>query len=279
MRVALITWRPFMARILLDWVASRGHELVLLVTTQGRPTRRGDTWKSVLDLLPFDVPGVIVRHTSQAAALLESLKPDFIISYGFPLLIDEQTIAAARVAAINVHPGRLPDYRGANPTWAVYLGEPEIDITVHRLSSEFDTGDILGVTTLPVGNSPTPDQLEEMMSLHVGPTLDAAVTAALSGDVGLRQPETDCKTFTCFDPSDGELDWNLTTRMLMCRWSACAFTELPVTLPIAGTRRVVRGLLPIGGWSPSEPPGSILLSLDSNHIVTTLDGVVLIRIG
>jgi len=32
----------FTARVLIDWVAYRGDELVLLETTQGRPGVRGD---------------------------------------------------------------------------------------------------------------------------------------------------------------------------------------------------------------------------------------------
>ena len=278
MRTVLITWRPLMAQILLDWVASRGDELVLLMTTQGRPTLRGDTWTSVLDLLPFEVPGVVVRHTSQAAALVESLEPDLIVSYSFPHLIDERTASAARVAALNVHPGRLPDYRGPNPMWAVYRGEPEIDITIHRLAHAYDTGDVLAVTTVSIDASPTPEHLHEVMTASVGPTLDAAIMRVLSGGEGLQQPNRDVEAHPLFTSADGDLDWNLSTRELMCRWSACAFTGVPVTVPIDGVRRTIRGMREVGDLVTTEDPGTVLVSLGGDHVIAARDGVMLVQV-
>lgn len=267
-----------MARVLLDWVASRGDELVLIETTQGRPTFRGDMWKSVLDLLPFDVPAVVARHTVEAAPLVEALEPDLIVSFAFPHLVDARTVAAARVAALNVHPGRLPEYRGPNPMWAVYRGEPEIDITVHRLASGFDNGDVLGVTTLPLDATPTPEHLFELMSSSVGATLDVAIDRVLAGESGWAQPESDADVLPVFTPADGELEWSETTRTLMCRWTACTIGGQPVTVPIDGSRRTVRALRVVEGAVTSERPGTVLSSLGSDHIVAAADGLVLAEV-
>lgn len=278
MRTVLITWRPFMAKVLLDWVASRGDEVVLMETTRGRPNLKGDMWKSALDVLPFDVPAVVVRHTSQAAELVESLEPDLIVSYSFPHLIDKRTVAAARVAAMNVHCGRLPEYRGPNPMWGIYRGDAEIDITVHRLDTDFDTGDVLAVTSTPLGPAPTPEQMDDMWARSVGPTLDAAVARVLSGEEGLRQPQEDVEILPLFEPTDGELEWNLTTRTLMCRWCACTINGMPVTVPIDGTRRTLRDLRVVPDAATSEPPGSVLSSRGDDHIVAALDGLMLAQV-
>ena len=277
-RTVLITWRPFMARVLLDWVASRGDELVLLETTQGREALRGDMWKQVLDQLPFEVPGVVARHTAEVAPLVESLEPDLVVSWAFPHLIDARTAAAARVAALNVHPGRLPDYRGPNPMWAIYRGEPEIDIAVHRLATEYDTGEVLAVTTLPLDATPTPEHVFGLWESAAGPTLDAAVARVLSGEAGWAQPETDVEILPLFAPADGELDWDATTRTLLCRWTACTMGGTPVTVPIDGVRRTVRGLRVVADSVTSEKPGTVLSSLGSDHIVAAQDGLVLAEV-
>lgn len=45
---------------------------------------------------------------------------------------------------INLHPSKLPDYRGANPYSHVIInGEEESAITLHFMDEEFDTGDII----------------------------------------------------------------------------------------------------------------------------------------
>jgi methionyl-tRNA formyltransferase len=278
MRTVLITWRPAMARVLIDWVHSRGDELVLLETTQGRPSMRGEMWKSVLDLLPFEVPGVVARHPSDAVPLIESLEPDLIVSWGFPHLIDARTIAAARVAALNIHPGRLPDYRGPNPMWAIYRGEPEIDVAVHRLASDFDTGDVLAVTTLLLDATPTPEHVFDLWSSAVGPTLDAAIARVVAGEPGWPQPRGDVDILPLFDSSHGELDWDETTRTLMCRWTACTMGGAQVTVPLDGSRRVLRGLRVVEGAATVERPGTILSSLGRDHIVAARDGLLLVEV-
>lgn len=154
----------------------------------------------MLDLLPFEVLGVVVRHTSQAAALVEALQPDLVVSFSFPLLIDSRTVNAARVAVINVHGGRLPQYRGPNPMWAIYRGESEIDVTVHRIASQFDTGDVLAVTATPLDSTPTPERVLELWSASVPPTLDAAVDRVLSGEPGWPQPAGNVDILPCLYP-------------------------------------------------------------------------------
>lgn len=251
---------------------------MLLETTQGRPTIRGDMWKSVLDQLPFEVPGVVARHTVEVAPLVESLEPDLVVSWAFPHLIDTRTAAAARVAALNVHPGRLPEYRGPNPMWAIYRGEPEIDVAVHRLATEYDTGEILAVTTLPLDATPTPEHVFGLWEAAAGPTLDAAIDRVLSGEAGWAQPEGDVEILPLFQPADGALDWNATTRTLMCRWTACTMGGTPVTLPIDGVRRTVRGLRVVVDSATSDKPGTVLSSLGSDHIVAASDGLVLVEV-
>ena len=277
-RTVLITWRPWAARMLLDWVASRGDELVLIETTQGRPSIRLDSWKAVMDLVPFDVPAILARRPSQAAPLIESLEPDLIVSFTYPHLIDARTISAAKVAALNVHPGRLPQYRGPNPLWAVYRGEPEIDVTVHRLASGFDTGDVLAVSTAGLDETPTPEHIFDVWSATVGPTLDAAVARVVAGEQGDPQPEGDVDILPVFSPADGELTWDNTTRTLMCRWTACTMGGTPVTLPIDGERRVVLGLRVVASAGTSEQPGTVLSSLGRDRIVAARDGLLLAEV-
>lgn len=47
---------------------------------------------------------------------------------------------------LNIHPGPLPEWRGPDPVyWMMKLGEREFGITLHEVSTEFDTGDIFYV--------------------------------------------------------------------------------------------------------------------------------------
>jgi methionyl-tRNA formyltransferase len=51
----------------------------------------------------------------------------------------------------NVHPGKLPWYRGRSSVhWAIINNEGELGVTVHLMNDGIDTGDILVQRTLPI---------------------------------------------------------------------------------------------------------------------------------
>src|SRR4030042_6081756 len=83
-------------------------------------------------------------NSQEMIQLLRQTKPDFIITAGFDQLVGKEVPKIPRVAAINVHPGLLPDYRGPDPNfWALLHGEKQVGVTVHLIDETFDTGAIL----------------------------------------------------------------------------------------------------------------------------------------
>ena len=76
--------------------------------------------------------------------ICQSLKPDLILVAGFPKLIPEQIYQKAKLGAFNFHPSLLPNYKGGTPNrWVVRDSAPETGITAHRLTDEFDAGEIV----------------------------------------------------------------------------------------------------------------------------------------
>ena len=50
-----------------------------------------------------------------------------------------------------MHPGLLPRYSGPNPMgWALRNGDREMGMTIHRMTSEIDSGPILAQGVIPV---------------------------------------------------------------------------------------------------------------------------------
>lgn len=69
---------------------------------------------------------------------------DIIISYKLPIIIPNCIIKIARYGAFNIHPSLLPKYRGLNPWYAMYYdGELQSGVTIHRMSSRPDKGNII----------------------------------------------------------------------------------------------------------------------------------------
>lgn len=85
----------------------------------------------------FDSTGALTEYTKQ-------YDPDVIVVSTFNKILPAELIGSAKIEAVNFHPSLLPYYRGPNPTnWALICGESQTGLTVHRLTSEVDIGDVL----------------------------------------------------------------------------------------------------------------------------------------
>jgi len=75
-------------------------------------------------------------------ALLSFGTESCLLSTCFPALIPNPLVS--RTACFNLHPSLLPAYRGPAPLfWQFHSGEHHTGVTLHRVSTEFDCGDIV----------------------------------------------------------------------------------------------------------------------------------------
>lgn len=103
--------------------------------------------------------------------LLEQWKIDLVITSGCAI-VPVHALSPARFGAINLHPSRLPDWRGANPLfWQLANNEPLVGATVHVLSERIDGGDIIAQAEIhkPVGMSRS--ELTQLLEGDVGVAL------------------------------------------------------------------------------------------------------------
>jgi folate-dependent phosphoribosylglycinamide formyltransferase PurN len=69
---------------------------------------------------------------------------DLIVVAAFSRILKNALIHAARIACINVHPSLLPKYRGPEPYyWVLANQEKTTGVTVHHMSEQLDSGDII----------------------------------------------------------------------------------------------------------------------------------------
>jgi len=58
--------------------------------------------------------------------------------------------------AVNIHPGRLPDFGGLYAVqWAIRLGERATAATAHFMTETLDAGDVIYATDVPIGSHDT----------------------------------------------------------------------------------------------------------------------------
>jgi methionyl-tRNA formyltransferase len=85
---------------------------------------------------------------------------DLIVSISAPQIFEEALLEAPCYGCINIHNGRLPDYRGMLPNfWQMLNGEAETTTTIHSMVRKLDAGAILWEERTPIRPRMTLDAL------------------------------------------------------------------------------------------------------------------------
>ncbi|MCD7878344.1 MAG: methionyl-tRNA formyltransferase, partial [Candidatus Gastranaerophilales bacterium] len=75
---------------------------------------------------------------------IKNLNADLGVVASFNKKLPKELLKLTKDGFINLHPSKLPDYRGGNPYSHVIInGEEQSAITLHFMDENFDTGDII----------------------------------------------------------------------------------------------------------------------------------------
>lgn len=81
----------------------------------------------------------------------EIAKPDFIFVSGYGKMINEKWLNFPKIMAINAHQSLLPAYAGRFPAqWVILNGEKQTGVTLIKMSSQFDKGEILSQQSIDI---------------------------------------------------------------------------------------------------------------------------------
>jgi methionyl-tRNA formyltransferase len=121
---------------------------------------------------------------------LRALGIDLLVSVCFPRKVPPEVIATARLGALNVHPSLLPRWRGPEPLfWTFHAGDRETGVTIHELSSSFDTGPIIQQRAWSHRLGSRYRDVESSLETLGAVLLKKSVRAIASGDA-VRSPQT-----------------------------------------------------------------------------------------
>ena len=82
---------------------------------------------------------------------LERLRPDVLVSVGCPEILRQDLLELPQLAALNLHNGRLPQYRGQFGTfWELNQGESQGAVTLHQMVARVDRGAVLAQRLVPL---------------------------------------------------------------------------------------------------------------------------------
>lgn len=133
-----------------------GYEVAAVITQPDKPKGRGKT------LMPTPVKEEAMKHEipvyqpvkvrdPEFVEILRELAPDIIIVAAFGQIIPKTILDLPKFGCINIHASLLPKYRGAAPIQqAVIDGEKESGVTIMRMGTGLDTGDMISRIVVPI---------------------------------------------------------------------------------------------------------------------------------
>ncbi len=135
---------PDMALVCLSKLAAKGINIVGVVP----PAKDDPTNKLMVDTaqnLGFDIIDYNISLSDKGfLQRIKNLNADLGVVASFNKRLPKELLQLTKDGFINLHPSKLPDYRGANPYSHVIInGEEESAITLHFMDENFDTGDII----------------------------------------------------------------------------------------------------------------------------------------
>ena len=123
---------------------------------------------------------------------LEELNLDAVVMASFDQIVGARALALPKHGWLNVHPSRLPAYRGPEPVyWAIADGAPITGITMHKAAPKVDSGPILAQTAVPILPTDTAGTLTKRLVEAGMPLLPVAVDGLLRDSAGIEVDMSD----------------------------------------------------------------------------------------
>jgi methionyl-tRNA formyltransferase len=148
-------------------------------------------------------------NTPEGVAQLRDWHADLLVTAAYGQILKADVLEAARLGGINVHGSLLPKYRGAAPiAWAIWRGETETGVTIIRMTTGLDAGEMLAKDRLTIGPHETAGEVEARLA-PAGARLavDIINRLAAGAATGEAQDPTQVTKAPKLTKEHGAIDW------------------------------------------------------------------------
>ena len=271
---------PDIAATCLKQILSDGFDVVGVYTQPDRPKGRGmklvaSPVKEVA--LEYDLPVFQPENFREEETVeqLKNLKPDVVAVVAYGRILPQKVLDLAPLGFINIHASILPQYRGSAPyQWAVLDGLKETGVTAMYLCREMDAGDMIDVSTTPIGPDETAGQLLDRLAELGAKLLSKTLRRVEAGDAKGTPQEHEKATYApMLDKSMCPIDWTKTAQQIHDQ--VRGLHPWPVaTAELAGTKFKIHATAVLEGCGE---PGKILGLSKTGLQVACGEGIIEIR--
>jgi len=222
MRVVMMGTGAFAEPTFLALLDSR-HQVAGLVTNPDRPSgKEREMVRHIKQLavergVPVFQPESI--NTPEGVAGLRAFAPEILVVAAYGQILSAEVLEVPPRGGINVHASLLPKYRGAAPIdWAIYHGEKQTGVTIIRMSTRLDAGDMLAQEALDILPDETTGELEARLA-PLGARLALQVLDQIEAGTarGQKQDQSLVTKAPKLKKEHGLIDWSRSAELVCCQ--------------------------------------------------------------
>lgn len=143
---------------------------------------------------------------------LKPLDADLFVLAGYGKILRGDILSVPRVMSVNLHGGKVPAYRGSSPmNWTLIRGEKRFTLSVLRVDSGIDSGDVLLEKTFGITPSDTIADLHRIANREFPRMLVEVLERIEQGTLRRKKQAGPAGYFPVRFAEDGLVVWDLLT--------------------------------------------------------------------
>ena len=152
------------------------------------------------------------KLSSNAIDMIKSSGAEIAISINWVSIINKKIINLFKHGILNAHFADLPKYKGnAVVNWAILNGESSIPLTIHYMTEELDSGDILMQKFINITDTTTVKDVYDYAYYEIPSMFSEVIDFIINkGSEPISQNLKNKESFRCYPriPQDSKIDWN-----------------------------------------------------------------------
>lgn len=196
-----------------------GHEVTGVFTQPDKPQGR----KMIMTPPPVKVLaqeyGIKVYQPTKmrdgtALEMLKEANPELCIVVAYGKILPEEILDYPKYGCINIHASLLPKLRGAAPIqWSIVNGFDKTGVTSMQMDVGLDTGDMLIMRDIEIGENMTAGELHDELSALGASVLEETIEALLNNELNPVKQNHDEFTYAPMLSKElSPIDWNHTAK-------------------------------------------------------------------
>ena len=201
-----------------------------------------------------------------------NLQPDLMITAAYGQFLPTKLLAAAKIAAINVHGSLLPKYRGGAPIqYSIINGDKETGVSIMYMVKKMDAGDIISQRSIPIEETDDSGTMFKKLSLLGRDLLLETLPKLISGDVNPVAQDPDKVVFSPNITSEQEqIDFRLPAHLIDTKVRGLRPAPLG-NMVIDGLRTKIYDVTPLEEKTDLEP-GKVVRVTKHQLVIAAGDG-------